>query len=537
MEKVKKRKVNHKFKYFKTEEFETLEVPTLLKRLFLTNQIFTSEYTEKLRVYYNAVHLKNSLINENSEFEGKQLRDYQQRIVNYAKNLNSFAIFDEPRLGKTPTVIELVKEKGLLDKKIIIMCPGKVIGNWIKEFKKWSNKEVKKYEGGIIEENIIITTYERARISLDEILFWGPEVAILDEAHILRNSRGVKQRLTKSQAEIKEEDGFLPRNVSILKIGEQAKNRYTLTGTPGVNKAEDIFPILQFLMPKTYKKYWVFCEYFFNISRGYFGGYEVNEIRADKETELQEILDYLSSNNKQEEAMPWLKKPKVFKTNIELNDIQKKLENDLLEFSMIGDQFVLNTLEHYTHYMSIVSNPKTINKKIKVNSSGAKIEYILKKIKEFPEKNIAIFSARAKTINELEKTIREEFKNKKIYSITAKTKDSESIKIQDEINKKSKKSGIILLGSIGVCKEGISLEGLEKAYVIDQVWIASHMIQLFHRLDATTKEAQEYFGEKEIEILHAPGTIDDLIQNILDEKKSKTDLINDYKKFIERKRK
>ena len=44
------------------------------------------------------------------------------------------------------------------------------------------------------------------------------------------------------------------------------------------------------------------------------------------------------------------------------------------------------------------------------------------------------------------------------------------------------------------------------------------MTQLFNRLNATTPENQEYFGEKEIVILHTPNTIDDIIQETLDHK-------------------
>ena len=163
----------------------------------------------------------------------------------------------------------------------------------------------------------------------------------------------------------------------------------------------------------------------------------------------------------------------------------------------IGDSFILNTLEQMTHYSSIVINPKIL-KQIKAKTHGCKTEFVLDYLMDNPEKNVAIFSAREEAVSLIKKEIQKEFPSKVFYEITGKTKDEESIKIQDIINKKSKKSDIILLGTIGTCKEGISIEGLNTAIALDQVWVPSDMEQLGHRLDATTPEAQEYFGEKRI---------------------------------------
>ena len=133
---------------FDERKIKILETPTLLKRLFLKGEMSAEEYAEKLTIYIEAIKIKKDLSKEIKDTgERYQLRDYQRKIVEYGSQFKSFAIFDEPRLGKTPTIIELIKEKALIDGKVLVVSPGKVIGNWIKRFKEWANKDTEKYEG------------------------------------------------------------------------------------------------------------------------------------------------------------------------------------------------------------------------------------------------------------------------------------------------------------------------------------------------------------------------------------------------------
>ena len=97
-----------------------------------------------------------------------------------------------------------------------------------------------------------------------------------------------------------------------------------MTGTPTVNSPEDIFAILQLLMPNTYTSYWSFVYYYFNIKFNFMGGREVGEYRdEEKRLEIQELLDYCSTQHKQKDQIKWLKQPNITKQYIELNKEQK----------------------------------------------------------------------------------------------------------------------------------------------------------------------------------------------------------------------
>lgn len=550
-----------KVKFVKTKvvvEKEEKEMWVLETPAFLENK---KDAKERVKIYYDAI---NEKITDENFIKDSHLRDYQQKTVEYAKNFNSFAIFDEPRLGKTPTTIEIIKAKNLLNSKILIISPSNVISNWIKEFKKWGNKKAIKYNGEDlteITENILVITYQRAVLSNDKLLKWNADVVVLDEAHILRNSRGRLQRhkMTQKQKEEyeiiekikqKKKVGFLitekeqkilkeyqkpiSRNKAILNLGNKAKHKYALTGTPSVNDGEDIFAILQFILPKFFKSYWSFVYYYFDVRISYFGGREIKKIlNKQKEKELQQLLDYISTRNVQKEQMKWLKQPKITYKILKMNKRQKELEKELLEEGRLGDKYILNTLEQMVNYNSICLSPRII-KDLNETDFGTKIEYILDYIMNNYDQNIAIFSTRNKFLNVLEKEIERIYKEKKIYKIK---KPEESQKIQDEINQRTNEKNIIFLGTIGKSKEGISLVGINKGIIADQSWTPTDIEQLTHRLDATTPEQQDFFGEKEFEILIFENSIDTLVLEALQEKLSRTEIINKYHEFVERRKK
>lgn len=515
---------------------KVLETPTLLRELYKSNVLGITEYMKRLNIYNTAIHNKNQLpeVNDTSEL---QLRNYQKAIVDYAKSFNSFAIFDEPRLGKTPTTIRLIKEKGLIDSKIVVAAPSKTVSGWIKEFKIWSGRTGRKFDGGIkITDKILVMTYERVRRSLKELQDWKPDVFVLDEAHVLRNSRGKSQRKTEKQQEIEKETGLIPRNQSILNLSNMTQHKVALSGTPSVNSPEDIFAILQFLYPKIFTSYWNFIFYYFETQKGHFGGYEIKGyINEDKEKEFQELLNLVSSNNKQEDKLTWLIQPKIYKKEIELNEFQKELEKTLMEEARIGFHFILLPLEMQTHYQTLVTNPSTLQQ-IETDNIGAKNEYLMEQLKENTKDNVAIFSTRGRNIESLFEAIKKdkELKEREIFVITGKTTPENTLIIQEKINKMEPKNGIILLATISAVKEGVSFQGLTKAYITNQSFVQVDMQQLFNRLNATSKESQEYFGEKSIEILHTTGTVDDEIQMILDNKLTKTQLVNNYQKILNR---
>jgi SNF2 family DNA or RNA helicase len=64
-----------------------------------------------------------------------RLRPYQNQDAGYLVKRGSCLVLNEPRTGKTPTMIAVVK--ALFKAKTIVICPSSLVLNWEKEFKQW----------------------------------------------------------------------------------------------------------------------------------------------------------------------------------------------------------------------------------------------------------------------------------------------------------------------------------------------------------------------------------------------------------------
>ncbi len=179
-------------------------------------------------------------------FKG-QLRPYQKRGVSWLSFLEKWGLgaclADDMGLGKTIQTIAFIlnlKEKDLLTKPILLVCPTSVLNNWEREVKKFApilatiihhgdkRNKGKKFAKLVKNKDLVITSYSliyRDEKSLLELEWQG---IILDEAQNIKNPQA-KQ----SQAARK-----LP-----------ADFRIALTGTPVENKLSELWSILDFLNP------------------------------------------------------------------------------------------------------------------------------------------------------------------------------------------------------------------------------------------------------------------------------------------------
>ncbi|KAK2992561.1 hypothetical protein RJ640_022754 [Escallonia rubra] len=175
-------------------------------------------------------------------------------LFNLYKNNHGGVLGDDMGLGKTIQTIaflaavyekdgelsETTTEKWQVEKKgpVVIVCPSSVIHNWEIEFSKWAPFSVAIYHGvnrDLIMDKvearaieILITSFDTYRIcgSILSKVQW--EVAIIDEAHRLKNE---KSKLYAACLEIK------------------TAKRYGLTGTIMQNKIMELFNLFDWVAP------------------------------------------------------------------------------------------------------------------------------------------------------------------------------------------------------------------------------------------------------------------------------------------------
>src|SRR5437763_5435930 len=221
-------------------------------------------------------------------FADLRLREYQNKDAYYLKERGSCLVLNEPRTGKTPTMITVLKALGT--KRNLVICPSSLVLNWAKEFKQWypeikvypitgnKNKRIQIYadcRATRYTNTVIIISKDTWKLdeALHELTF---DTAIVDEAHFLRNWKS-------KQSE------------AIFKI--KANYRYPLTGTPSVKHGSDVYGLLHFIDPIRYSSYWQFTERYWEIQDNGWGKEIANAKRA-REKELLSLMEINSVQRK-----------------------------------------------------------------------------------------------------------------------------------------------------------------------------------------------------------------------------------------------
>jgi len=222
-------------------------------------------YLESNEKYYLMAHsVKETIYEQPCTLEGGKLREYQMNglrwlVSLYNNHLNGI-LADEMGLGKTVQVISLICY--LMEKKndrgpFLVVVPSSVLSGWLSEISFWAPGISKIAYTGSPEDrrrlfrenisqqkfNVLLTTYEylmnkHDRPRLSKILW---HYIIIDEGHRIKNAS------CKLNAELKH---------------YQSSHRLLLTGTPLQNNLEELWALLNFLLPSIFNSSEDFSQWF-----------------------------------------------------------------------------------------------------------------------------------------------------------------------------------------------------------------------------------------------------------------------------------
>ncbi|KAH8500378.1 hypothetical protein H0E87_015586 [Populus deltoides] len=225
----------------------------------------SGDLLEGQRQYNSAIHsIQEKVTEQPSILKGGQLRPYQLEGLQWMlslfnNNLNGI-LADEMGLGKTIQTISLIaylkETKGICGPHLIV-APKAVLPNWVNEFSTWiEENEIKAflYDGRLEERKsireqlsregnlqVLITHYDlimRDKAFLKKI-HW--QYMIVDEGHRLKNH-----------------ECALAKTIA----GYQLKRRLLLTGTPIQNSLQELWSLLNFLLPHIFNSEDKFEEWF-----------------------------------------------------------------------------------------------------------------------------------------------------------------------------------------------------------------------------------------------------------------------------------
>ncbi|ODV87021.1 hypothetical protein CANARDRAFT_180421, partial [[Candida] arabinofermentans NRRL YB-2248] len=189
------------------------------------------------------------------------MKDYQISgmewlITLYQNGLNGI-LADEMGLGKTLQSISLLAflvEQGI-EGPFLICCPLSTVSNWLNEFAKFAptlsvlgytgvkedRPKLRKLKGGFKNFNVVVTSYEMAIVDFKYLNSASWKYLIVDEGHRLKN--------------------FQCKLVRQLKRLDTS-NRLLLTGTPLQNNLDELWSLLNFILPEIFYDIDMFQQWF-----------------------------------------------------------------------------------------------------------------------------------------------------------------------------------------------------------------------------------------------------------------------------------
>ncbi|XP_043698227.1 probable ATP-dependent DNA helicase CHR12 [Telopea speciosissima] len=206
--------------------------------------------------------IQKKVMEQPAMLQGGELRPYQLEGLQWMlslfnNNLNGI-LADEMGLGKTIQTISLVaylmEKKGVVGPHLIV-APKAVLPNWVNEFATWApgimailydgrqdeRKIMREEYSGDGKFNVMITHYDlimRDKSFLKKIQW---HYMIVDEGHRLKNH-----------------ESALARTLADYKI----RRRLLLTGTPIQNSLQELWALLNFLLPTIFNSVENFEEWF-----------------------------------------------------------------------------------------------------------------------------------------------------------------------------------------------------------------------------------------------------------------------------------
>lgn len=155
---------------------------------------------------------------------GGELRDFQKVGVKFLVENKKALLADSPGLGKTIEALAALEYVGGFP--ALIVCPNSILLNWEREIKKWlPHRSVAIFKKGKdVDVDIVVTNYEQ----LKNIPPREYTTFIGDEVHHIKNRKA-------------------KRTKHIMSVVKYCEYRWLLSGTPMVNRPEELISLLSLL--------------------------------------------------------------------------------------------------------------------------------------------------------------------------------------------------------------------------------------------------------------------------------------------------
>lgn len=427
-------------------------------------------------------------------------RDYQAiDIENMIKNKQTLNQ-NKPGYGKTFETIEYCRLNDL--KRIMIICPKSVIQQWKDQFIKWW-PEVAQYFVDVpsmyAERQIFVTNYEQLRNipkwQKCKMFIW--DIVVCDESHRIKNRNSKTTQ-------------------NILQI--PAVRRMPLTGTPILNKPDDLWQQLNFMGVKySGNSYWEFAKRFCEIDER-FGRQPIGLTPSDVAKNL--LIDTLKRITVGGDDHQVTAGKNIMYVELIMNKTQKNLYKQIRNLAIDELQekgiSIKNAMDQQIKLQQVTTNPELLSE----GCANVKFEWLGDMIEDSGDMKVVVFTKHSKTLKNLEKYLTK-------HKICCATYYGDLSSKEREVQKQkfiSDPKCRVIIGTIGAM--GTAVDGFQSVcssvVFLDREWNPGLNLQAEDRVNRSGQK-----GMTNVWILQCKNTVDAYIESTINKKQLDIDTIQE----------
>ena len=429
------------------------------------------------------------------------LYSFQRSGVEFLRRARRAILGDDMGLGKTAQAIAACEGLG----RVLVICPNTLKGTWVAELQKWTPLQQPHVAKGTYKEKcttirayargFFIINIEAVRRTktppangpalLDLLLDIPWDAVIVDEAH------GVKDRNSQ-------------QTKGVLELARRTPRVYLLTGTPIMNRVDDLWAPLHIINPLRWPAYWPFVRRHTVAFRGQFGW--VVDGKPTRPVELRQELASVFLRREKEEVFPAMPRKVYQRIWLDLEGEQERIYRELEREAMaeVTEDITVVTpgiLAQLTRLKQVAVSPALLGGR----PDGVKLDALVDVIKGTGQKAL-VFSQFAEAIKLASDRLRQEGVEHVVF--IGETKEE----VRDEAVRQFQNDPAVraFLATTQAGGAGLTLTAASLVIFLDKHWTPAVNEQAVDR----TRPHMQRRPVHVVELL-ARDTVDELIEAVL----------------------
>jgi SNF2 family DNA or RNA helicase len=445
---------------------------------------------------------------------------HQIQAFNMGISRNVMLNADDQGLGKTKETIDVLEyraNKGQIN-RVLIVAKASLKYNWLQEIEKHGYRTAAVIDGKNGEEKInsfrqailsgafyIIVNYEQLREATKELI---NSTKAADQLGYLIASTPWDAVVLDECQKVKNHKSGMGKAIHSLK----ATYRYALTGTPIINRPEEMFNVLKWFGMER-RGYWSFIKEYC-----YLGGYTGWEVIGYQPGATQRMSEVLRSNMLRRMKKDVLDLPeKMYRTvkvtlGAEQRRIYNKVKAELVAeiFGEDGSKKIGGTMIALTKILRLKQAADSLEL-LGGKAISAKMDTLKDLVEEIveAEQKVIIFTQFRGMYDAIKRELQD-------YGVTGIDGSMDAEKRMDAVNSFQNNRNIkVFVGMAQACREGLTLTAAQNVIFVDKEWAPAYVAQ--------AEDRAYRIGQKNsvlITYLIAENTIDEAIEDLLKEKQN-----------------